>query len=263
MRAKDKRVYLKNREAILERKRKWRQANKELVKARKAFLRARPEAKAKEKIRRAAYRAAHLEQEKAKQKEWVEKNKAALKAKMDEYYSRPDVIERVKAYRKKRYAENRDELNLKNREWRKKNSARIIQQQRNRIAKDPKAHYARVREWKKNNLPLTIAERMRSRIRDGITRSRTKKAAKTSELIGCTFVELIAHLASLFKPGMSWENYGLHGWHVDHKRPCASFDLTDPAQQRACFHYTNLQPLWALENRVKGDRYVPDVEIAV
>ena len=43
------------------------------------------------------------------------------------------------------------------------------------------------------------------------------------------------------------------------KRPCASFDLTDPAQQKACFHYTNLQPLWAKDNLSKGAKYEHDV----
>ena len=52
---------------------------------------------------------------------------------------------------------------------------------------------------------------------------------------------------------MSWDNYGIHGWHIDHIRPCASFDLTDPEQQRQCFHYPNLQPLWAFDNLSKND----------
>jgi len=70
------------------------------------------------------------------------------------------------------------------------------------------------------------------------------------ELIGCSAEELVAHLEAQFTEGMTWENYG--EWHVDHVRPCASFDLTDPAQQRQCFHHTNLQPLWAEENLTKG-----------
>lgn len=54
---------------------------------------------------------------------------------------------------------------------------------------------------------------------------------------------------------MSWENRGNFGWHVDHIKPCASFDLTKPEEQAKCFHYTNLQPLWARENIAKGDKY--------
>ncbi len=80
------------------------------------------------------------------------------------------------------------------------------------------------------------------------------KSARTTELIGCTVLELMRHLESQFQPGMAWENYSLRGWHVDHKSPCASFDMTDPEQQRKCFHYTNLVPMWAVENWSKNSR---------
>jgi hypothetical protein len=82
-----------------------------------------------------------------------------------------------------------------------------------------------------------------------------KKAASTMELVGCTVAQLRQHLQAQFTDGMNWENYGKHGWHVDHIRPCASFDLADPEQQRQCFHYSNLQPLWAADNIRKGARW--------
>jgi hypothetical protein len=63
---------------------------------------------------------------------------------------------------------------------------------------------------------------------------------------------LMAHLESQFLPGMSWANRRL--WHIDHQRPCASFNLTNPAQQHACFHFSNLRPLWAADNLAKGAR---------
>lgn len=78
------------------------------------------------------------------------------------------------------------------------------------------------------------------------------KSARTLNLLGCPISVLKTHLESKFQPDMSWENYGQ--WHVDHRRPCASFDLSDPAQQRECFHYSNLQPLWALDNLRKSDK---------
>lgn len=73
------------------------------------------------------------------------------------------------------------------------------------------------------------------------------------ELIGCTVEYLRQHLEQQFQPGMSWDNWSISGWHIDHIRPCASFDLTDPIQQAQCFHYTNLQPLWAKDNMIKKD----------
>jgi hypothetical protein len=72
------------------------------------------------------------------------------------------------------------------------------------------------------------------------------------DLLGCTIEQLWIHLEKTFKPGMTRENYGK--WHVDHIIPCASFDLTIPEQQTKCFHYTNLQALWASENIIKSDK---------
>ena len=74
------------------------------------------------------------------------------------------------------------------------------------------------------------------------------------ELIGGSVLELMRHLEAMFKSGMSWDNYGK--WHIDHIRPCASFDLTEPGQQMLCFNWKNLQPLWAVENLVKSSKYV-------
>lgn len=82
-----------------------------------------------------------------------------------------------------------------------------------------------------------------------------RKAAHSIELLGCTKEALEAHLERQFTQDMTWDNYGVKGWHIDHKKPCAAFDLTDPAQQRECFHFSNLQPLWAKENLEKGDSY--------
>jgi len=88
-----------------------------------------------------------------------------------------------------------------------------------------------------------------------ITRGRMRcamlgKVGRASfKLVGCTRDELRDHIASQFTDGMTWGNYG--EWEVDHIRPCASFDLTDEAQRRTCFHFTNLQPLWRKDNREK------------
>jgi len=84
------------------------------------------------------------------------------------------------------------------------------------------------------------------------------KSIRTIELIGCSIKQLRNHLEKQFKPGMSWDNYGrgwngkgMQEWHIDHIRPCASFDMSKESEQLKCFHYTNLQPLWAEENLIK------------
>lgn len=71
------------------------------------------------------------------------------------------------------------------------------------------------------------------------------------DLCGISLQGLRNHIEGLFKPGMSWENYGFYGWHIDHVRPCASFEIH---QKKECFHFTNLQPLWAEENLSKSDK---------
>jgi len=81
------------------------------------------------------------------------------------------------------------------------------------------------------------------------------KADTTKALLGCTYEEARAHIEAQFTEGMSWDKMGVHGIHIDHIRPCASFDLSDPEQQRECFHYTNLQPLWAEDNIRKSDTW--------
>ena len=76
------------------------------------------------------------------------------------------------------------------------------------------------------------------------------KSASTMKLVGCSIEDLRSHLEQQFTERMSWENYG--EWHVDHIKPCCKFDLTKEQEQKKCFHYTNLQPLWAKDNLSKG-----------
>lgn len=80
------------------------------------------------------------------------------------------------------------------------------------------------------------------------------KHSSTVNLCDCSIEFLKHYLENKFKPGMSWNNWNENGWHIDHIRPCASFDLSKPSEQRKCFHYTNLQPLWAEDNRKKGSK---------
>lgn len=67
--------------------------------------------------------------------------------------------------------------------------------------------------------------------------------------LGLTIDEFRRHIETQFTPGMSWDNYG--AWHLDHIRPLISFDLTEIEQARAACHYTNYQPLWAIDNHRK------------
>ena len=109
-----------------------------------------------------------------------------------------------------------------------------------------------INERRKVDINFRLLKQMRSRMSNALKRN--YKSAKTMELTGCTKEFLRAYLESKFEDGMSWDNYGV--WHVDHIIACANFDLSDPEQQRICFHYTNLQPMWGEHNIKKGARLI-------
>lgn len=195
------------------------------------------------------------------------------------------VLEQGRKYRKnnadrlyeikKRWRQsNADRVNKQQREWRKKNPKRSKELSRNAYRRNVARHREGTKRWyrenkekvleynnerekrlRKESPSFAIEKSLRSRLRILMKESGAVKSASTMKLAGCTAKQLRAHLESQFKPGMSWDNYGVDGWHIDHIRPCCSFDLTDPEQQKECFHYSNLQPLWASENLSKGGKW--------
>lgn len=114
------------------------------------------------------------------------------------------------------------------------------------------------RNWEKqqyeNNTEYRLKHNLRSRVGAALRAQRASKNWNLLNIVGCSTTELMAHLETQFQPGMTWENWAFDGWHIDHIRPCASFDLTDEAQQLECFHFSNLQPLWAVDNLTKSDK---------
>ena len=106
----------------------------------------------------------------------------------------------------------------------------------------------------KTNTIFKITHCLRGRIYQALKGN--IKSLPSMFLIGCEIDYLLYHLQSQFKKGMNWDNYGLKGWVIDHKIPCSKFNLCNVNEQRKCFHYSNLQPLWAEENRVKGNNFI-------
>ena len=114
-----------------------------------------------------------------------------------------------------------------------------------------------------------IKKIVHSNILSSLRQSKNKKCNSTLILLGCSIDFFKQYLESKFTKGMTWENRGVHGWHLDHIKPCILFDLSNPEQQKLCFHYTNYQPLWAttkiaiqhgesseyIGNLEKGDKY--------
>lgn len=92
-----------------------------------------------------------------------------------------------------------------------------------------------------------LKHNIRQRVRMAINGTKSQSVTKN---LGCSWNDLKTHLESLFVAGMTWDNYGRTGWHIDHIKPLSFFNLSDNKEfQKAC-HYTNLQPLWAKDNLV-------------
>ena len=135
----------------------------------------------------------------------------------------------------------------KDREWRTKNIEKARARNRASYAKNKHKKFKRERERLQEDPIARMIKNYRNRTRD------TYKDKKSSlDLLGCSGAELAQHLEKQFQEGMTHDNYG--EWHIDHIRPIASFDLSNPKEAEECFHYTNLQPLWAIDNLTKGSK---------
>ncbi len=166
------------------------------------------------------------------------KNKESRLKKNKEW--RNNNLDKISINKKEYYNKNKELILQKKKDHYLKNKSKIIEQKRQYGVKRRKVdHIFRL----KNNL--------RRRLTSALKAKGLRKSSKTQRLVGCSVLELKAHLESLFKPGMTWENYGT--WHVDHIIPISSFDLNDEAELLKACHYTNLQPLWAEENIRKSD----------
>ena len=147
---------------------------------------------------------------------------------------------------------------LRKRKWRAENPEesvrRVTEYQARNKEKYQANKLAKHKLRRETDLAFNLKLRLRRRLNGAMQAAGTSASKSTLELLGCNPEELKQHIASQFRDSMTLENYG--DWEVDHIRPCALFDLTDPEQQKACFHYTNLQPLWRDENRSKGARFI-------
>ena len=110
---------------------------------------------------------------------------------------------------------------------------------------------ARRRERLINDPAYAMLQRCRGRIHKALKTN--SKAASTKELTGLTVDELKVYVETQFADGMTWENRS--EWHLDHRVPCKAFDFSDPEQQRVCFWYKNLHPMWAKDNMEKSNKY--------
>ena len=171
--------------------------------------------------------------QKKKTTQWISQNKNWLSEYHRDYYKTHK--KEAKVYKIK----NRKHFAAYMRKWRKDHSSHI---------KSYKKCYHRDVESKQ--IEYRILHSLRGRLLQAL--NGVVKTKHTMKFVGCNMDQLRMHLSSQFKDGMTWNNYGRKGWHIDHITSCASFDLTNPNEQKKCFHYTNLQPLWWLDNCKKN-----------
>lgn len=101
-----------------------------------------------------------------------------------------------------------------------------------------------------------LRNQLKARIHKALRAQNVTKRNGTFQLCGCSPQFLREWLQSQFTRGMTWKNQGTY-WHIDHKIPVSTFDLSNSDQQRAAFHYSNLQPLRSFDNMSKHDRILP------
>lgn len=214
----------------------------------------------------------------------INKRKSAASIKRERDRNNPDKVLQTKEYLKNYYQNNIEIIKKKNKQYQelhtekckkcrseyyKNNKQEILNRQKEYYLNNKEIRIQKTTEWRKNNKEKYIATRrkrnkerydndpvyklnrnIRSRI--NLVLKGKNKGGSTESLVGCSTEYLKSYLESKFVEGMGWENRSK--WHIDHIRPCSSFDLSDPEQQKLCFHYTNLQPLWAKDNLKKSNK---------
>lgn len=161
---------------------------------------------------------------------------------------------------------NRDILKIKNKEKTLKNAqANRDRVKQWRIENPEKLAMQRIKRRSSNNeyMKKRYASKkaqgdwayiLKDRLKKRLSSCIKNKKISSSLLLGCDEVQFLSHIESLFRDGMSWDNYGRKGWHIDHILPLSKFDLSNEDELRKACHYTNLRPLWWIDNLRKGDR---------
>lgn len=203
------------------------------------------------------YRQTHKKAIDSYNKKYRELHREEICKNVQNYYKKhkKERIEYNKKYRQK----NKEGIKLYNKKYKQENRERISQQEKKYRQENKEKIFIYNKQYKRKRYQTDLTYKLscilRKRVRRAIKNQSSTKAYKSMELLGCTIEECRKHLESQFTEGMSWNNHG--EWHIDHIIPCSIFDLTDPVEQKQCFHYTNLQPLWAKDNLSKSNKIIP------
>lgn len=184
------------------------------------------------------------------------------KSKLDEETRRMLAAEKQREYRRTHQVRIR-EIEKKSKLLHKEK--RLAKQKTDEFRARMAAHVRAYRQRHKERLRKSIRERyhsdtphnLRMKIRSRIYmalknfRSGVSKSQGTDKLLGCTFQDCLEYLSSILPRGMDRSDLFTNRVHLDHHVPCVLFNLADPEEQRACFNYRNLRPLWAKDNLTK------------
>ena len=149
-----------------------------------------------------------------------------------------------------------EKIKQRNKRYREKNKEKlkehkkIYYEQNKEKLKNSKYLYAKNK--RQTDIQYRLCCNLRRRLRNAL-----KKNAKSGSAVrdlGCSIEQLKQHLESKFQTNMSWNNYGPTGWHIDHIIPLSKFNLSIREELLKACHYTNLQPLWAIDNICKGNK---------
>ena len=180
--------------------------------------------------------------------------KKCVKIQSKIYYDNNKEAQREKG--RNTYLNNKESILKDRSEYYKNNRNKILGQKKDYWIKNKEKISKKSAKYRKTkmetDLEFRLVKKLKTRIIIAIKKQYSKKAYSSIELLGCTPKEARIHLEKQFTKGMTWENHGK--WEIDHRIPCASFDLTNPDEQKTCFSYLNLQPLWKKDNRSKSDK---------
>ena len=182
-----------------------------------------------------------------KKEKFKESKKESDKKYNEKWYAVPENTEKKKEYSKQYQLNNQDIQKEYSKKHRK--SKKGINTRKQYRKEEYNRKYGIDIGW---TLKLTLRNRLKNAIKINF------KEGKTIELLGCSIEEFKFHLENQFYPEMSWENHG-EMWEIDHIKPCASFDLTCENQQKECFHYNNMQPLFKTSDIAKSFGYIDHI----
>ena len=188
-----------------------------------------------------------LNKEKEKRR-GVSERKQIEKLKWQQDHQEEIALKMIRIKEKKREYQRKYRLEGRYKDrYNPKEYGKIYRENNTEYIRHKKAEYQKKRRHK--DATFKAIESLKSRMRISVIKG--YKSAKSKELLGCDYDHLKKHIESQFIEGMTWENHGTHGWHIDHIIPLSVFDLSNHEDQRKAFHYTNLRPLWWQDNIAK------------